>query len=201
MTVRALTLLGLLAAALSGCAHRAVLDVEYPEAGVNRALLASVASRRIEIKPVVDARPDVARIGSRAEDGKDVVTSRPVTEVVRDALALELSRNGHTVVRGPADVSLLPTVEEFWLDTVTGHGTTQYVGRVLIALQATDGRSGKLLLSRRYVGIKRERTGQPSDEVRRAVMDAALARSLRDFATDPALLGVFAGATASVAPR
>jgi YajG family uncharacterized lipoprotein len=200
MTVRALALSLSLAAMVTGCASRHGLDVAYPAAEVNRALLASVANRRIEIKPVVDARPDTARIGSRAEDGKDVVTSRPVSDVVREALALEISRNGHTVVAGPGDLSLLATVEDFWLDTVLGYGTTQYVGKVVIAVQANDGQTGKALLSRRYVGVKRQR-GDKSDDARRAVMDAALARAMHDLATDPALLSAFTRATAAAAPR
>ena len=44
------------------------------------------------------------RIGSKPEDGQPILTSRPVADVVRDALLAELGRGGHGAVAGPGDV-------------------------------------------------------------------------------------------------
>jgi hypothetical protein len=184
----------------AGCASVSTLDVAYPEASVNRAMLASVQSRRVEIRSVADRRMDAGRIGTRPADGKAVVTSRPVPDVVREALALEIRKNGHPVVTERGDVVLAADVEEFWLDAVTGYTTTQYVGRVVIALTVVDGRGGGALAARRYIGIKRQQVDKPGDDAARAVMDAALARAMRDLATDSALVAAFARATAA-APR
>ncbi|HMC70815.1 MAG TPA: hypothetical protein VKJ07_16780, partial [Mycobacteriales bacterium] len=88
-----------MAVSLVGCSNTVAVDVGYPEAGVNRATLASVRSRRVEIRPVTDRRTDTARIGVQPDEKKKlVVTSRPVTDIVRDALVAELQRNGHVVV-------------------------------------------------------------------------------------------------------
>jgi hypothetical protein len=190
------TLLGVV-----GCARTAGLDVRYPEAAANRAMLASVGSRRVEIRSVTDRRIDTARIGSKPDNGKNVVTSRPVTDVVREALLVEIGKNGHAAVIERGDVVLAADVEEFWLDTVTGYGTTQYVGKVVFALTVLDGRSGASLAARRYIGIKRRQVDKPADDVAREVMDAALARSMRDLATDRALVAAFARATTAAAPR
>ena len=190
------TLLGVV-----GCARTVGLDVRYPEAAANRAMLASVGSRRVEIRSVTDRRIDTARIGSKPDNGKNIVTSRPVTDVVREALLVELGKNGHAVVIERGDVVLAADVEEFWLDTVTGYGTTQYVGKVVFALTVIDGRSGDSLATRRYIGIKRRQVDKPADDVAREVMDAALARSMRDLATDRALVAAFARATTAAAPR
>jgi hypothetical protein len=184
----------------AGCARTSMLDVGYPEASVNRAMLASVASRRVEIRSVTDRRLDPGRIGTNHGNGKDVVTSRPVPDVVREALALELGKNGHAVVPERGDVILAADVEEFWLDAVTGYTTTQYVGKVVIGLTVVNGRSGDGLDTRRYIGIKRRQVGKPADDTAREVMDAALARAMRDLATDRALVAAFARVTASV-PR
>jgi uncharacterized lipoprotein YajG len=186
---------------VAGCARTARLDVRYPEAAANRAMLASVGSRRVEIRSVTDRRIDTARIGSRPGKGKDLVTSRPVTEVVREALVVEVRTNGHAVVAEPGDVVLAAEVEEFWLDTVAGYATTQYVGKVVIALAVLDGRSGDRLAARRYVGIKRRQVDKPADDVAREVMDAALARSMRDLATDRALVAALARATTAATTR
>ena len=88
----------------AGCARNQGLDVRYPEAGVNRALLASVPPQRVGISPVVDRRLDTSRIGSLPKDGRAIVTRRPVSDIVRDALTVEVSRNGHAVLPDAQDV-------------------------------------------------------------------------------------------------
>jgi uncharacterized lipoprotein YajG len=145
----------------------------------------------------------VSRIGIQVEKKKqkDVVTRRPVTDVVHDALAVEVGKNGHTVVTERGDIVLTANVEDFWLDVVRGYSTAQYVGKVAIAVIVLDGRSGEQLVGRRYVGIKRRQVEKASDDVARAVMDEALARSMHDLATDRALVTAFSGARAAAAPR
>jgi len=177
--------------AVSGCgASRSGLDVRYPEAGVNRSMLASAPPLRVEIIPVADRRLDTTRIGTRPKDGGDIVTKRPVAEIVGDALALEIRRNGHAVVSDKKDVVLAGAVEEFRLDVVAGYSSTQYVGRVVIAVTLSDGRSGDQLLTRRYVGISRRQVDKASEIGWRDLMDVALARSMHDLATDPELAAV-----------
>jgi hypothetical protein len=192
-------LLGLVAlGALAGCGP-ASLDVRYPEAGANRALLGTVASRRVEIKPVIDARADTTRLGVRPEKGKDFVPSRPVTDIVREALAVEVARNGHTLAGAPSDIALTADVEEFWLDVVRGYTTTQYVGKVAFTLTALDGHTGDRLAARRYLGITRRQVEEPSDAAARDVLTVALARAVRDLATDPTLASAF-GRAGGVTP-
>jgi YajG family uncharacterized lipoprotein len=170
--------------ALAGCASR-TLDVGYPETAANTALLGSITPRAVVVAPVTDRRADTSRIGSAPEDGKPIVTSRPVSDIVREALVVELSKNGHHVVTGAGDVVVAADVEEFWLDAVGRSASTRYVGRVAIAVVIADGRSGDRLFTRRYVGITRRTADADSTEAWRAVMDAALARMIHDVATDP----------------
>jgi hypothetical protein len=179
-------LLSSLLPTISGCGT-AGLDVHYPEARVNRTVLASAPPRRVEVRPVADRRMDTTRIGVKPKNSGDIVTSRPVADLVREALVLELSKNGHSVVSNGRDVVLAATVEDFRLDEVAGYASTRYVGRVVIALDIVDERTGEILLTRRYVGIKRREIAKASDEARRETMDAALARTMHDLATDPEL--------------
>lgn len=197
---RRVAMASLVALLAGGCAAgTAGLDVRYPEAGVNRAMLSTVAPRAIEIVPVVDRRVDPTRIGTSPKTGKDIVTARPVTEVVREALARELGKNGHAVVAGRRDVAVAASVEEFWLDAVVGHATTQYVGKIAVALAVTDGRTGDAVLARRYIGIKRRaaETDSAGENAEREVMDAALARVMHDLATDPELVRALAAVPAA----
>ena len=174
----------------AGCARNQGLDVRYPEAGVNRALLASVPPQRVGISPVVDRRLDTSRIGSLPK-GRGIVTRRPVSDIVRDALTVEVSRNGHAVLPDAQDVVLAAEVEEFWLDVVVGRSHAQYVGKVVLALAVIDGRNGETLFARHYAGTNRREADADAKDVPREVMDAALARTLHDFATDPKVVAAF----------
>ncbi len=194
-----IVLLSLLLPAISGCGT-AGLDVRYPEAGVNRTVLASAPPRRVELGPVTDGRSDTTRIGVKPKNSGDIVTSRPVGDLVREALGLELSKNGHLVVSSGRDVVLAATVEDFRLDEVAGYASIRYVGRVVIALNIVDGRSGEILLTRRYVGIKRRDIDKASDDARRETMDTALARTMHDMATDPELAKTLASVRTAATP-
>ena len=181
-----------MAVSLVGCSNTVAVDVGYPEAGVNRATLASVRSRRVEIRPVTDRRTDTARIGVQPDEKKKlVVTSRPVTDIVRDALVAELQRNGHVVVPDRSDLMIAADVDEFAFDAVAARSSAQYVGKVALALTVTDRQSGKIVFTRRYVGIKRQNADRDAKHAARDVMDAALARAMHDLATDAELAHVF----------
>ena len=194
---RARLILGALAAlgTLGGCAS--ALDVGYPETAANRALLASVAPRGVAVGPITDRRLDQTRIGVKPKNGEAITTARPVADIVREALVVELTKNGHAAVRDHGDIRLVAAVEEFWLDTAGRNSTTQYVGRVALALAVTDGRSGATLLVRRYAGLKRRQAEADSEDVWREVMNTALARTLRDIATDPDFVAALAGTAQS----
>jgi hypothetical protein len=92
------------------------------------------------------------------------------------------------VVTDAPDVLLSPVLEEFWIDSAPLQGAIQYVGRVSFALSVVDAHTGGRLLTRRYVGIKRLRAESDAPDAWRRILDAALARSLRDVATDPELV-------------
>jgi len=191
-------LLSLLLPTISACGT-AGLDIHYPEARVNRTLLASAPPRRVEIRPVDDRHSDT-RVGVKPKNTGAIVTSRPVADLVREALVLELSKNGHLVVSNERDVVLAAMVEDFRLDEVAGYASTRYVGRVVISLNILDGRSGDILLTRRYLGIKRRDIDKPSDDARRETMDAALARTMHDLATDLELAKALASVRTAATP-
>jgi hypothetical protein len=96
-------------------------------------------------------------------------------------------------VASARDVVLAATVEDFRLDEVSGYASTRYVGRVVIALNIVDGQSGEILLASRYVGITRRQIDKASEDAMRETMDAALARTMHDLATDPELARALAG--------
>ena len=190
MTARMIALL--LAAALSTLAGCASLDIGYPETIANPARLASIAPRRVVVGPIMDRRMDQTRIGAKPTNRDGITTRRPVADIVREAFVVEFTKNGHEVVPAEGDIRVAADVEEFWLDAAGHDGATQYVGRVALALVVTDGRGGTTLLTRRYVGTKRVQAEADSKDTWRDAMNIALARVMRDIATDPDLVAALA---------
>jgi hypothetical protein len=135
------------------------------------------------------------RIGAEPTKGEAIATTRPVADIVREALVVELEKNGHASVTDDGDVQVAADVEEFWLDSAGRDAKTHYVGRVALALAVRDARSGATLLTRRYAGIHRRYAAADDRDAWRRVMETALTRLLRDIATDPDLVRAFAGRT------
>ena len=190
--VGALILAATAIVSLVGCARSVTLDVGYPEGGVNRAMLASARPRRVEIRPVTDRRANTALIGVQPDGNKPMVTSRPVADIVRDALASEVRRNGHAVVSEAPDLVLAADVDEFWLDAVVGYSSAQYVGKVAMTVSLIEARSGETVVTRRYVGIRRQQAEREAKRAGRQIMDLALSRAIHDLATDTELAAAFA---------
>lgn len=178
-------------AGLLGCSRSVTLDVGYPEAGVNRALLASARPRRVEIRPVVDRRADSARIGVHPDGDKPIVSSRAVADIVREALVSEVRKNGHAVAADNAELVLAADVDEFWLDTVTAYASLHYVGKVALTVTVVDSRTGQTLVTRRYVGIRRQQAKRDDKQAGVEAMDMALSRAIHDLATDTVLAEAF----------
>ena len=117
--------IALVVLALAGCGTKtASLDVRYPETGVNRALLASASPRRVQVGPVVDRRAETPRLGSKPKGQGDIVTRRPVAEIVREALVAEVGKNRHTVVSDRPDAVITAAVDAFSLDAVDGYSSS-----------------------------------------------------------------------------
>ncbi|SRR6266849_3835480 len=196
MIFRSALAIGMTAAALGGCAFTtSTLNVRYEDSKAARGPLSSVEPRRVEIVSVVDKRSDTARIGYKRngfnQKTADILCSRPVPDVVRDALAIELKKNGHLLEPGERDLGFTVDVNEFWFDLQVGMWTIEYLGTTAITLTVNDGRTGATLLSQRYQSNHREERAAGYEGTWEAVMNAALERLMRDVATDPKLVEAF----------
>jgi uncharacterized lipoprotein YajG len=174
-------------ATLGGCAS-SVLDVGYHTASTpSPPTSAAAQARRVVIRPVVDRRLDRTRIGPASKNGEALVSRRPVADIVQDALAVELTRAGYSIVAQGGDVALAPEIEEFWIDVVSGYKTTLYVGRIVIGLAVIDVASGEQVLARRYVANSRREADDDPNGAARDALEVALARALHDLAMDPTI--------------
>jgi hypothetical protein len=154
----------LLAVALlpSGCAFTdATLKVRYDEALAVRGPLSSVEPRRVLIVPLADKRPEIDKIGWKKNGygmkTAKIFSAKPVPEVVREALALELAKNGHRLASDP-QVKLTGDVTEFWFDYQVGMFTIEFVGTVGMTLNVVDGQTGEAMYSGAYQGNYNEKS-------------------------------------------
>lgn len=183
-------------ALLGGCVFmQGTLNVGYLEA--SRGPLASVKSLRVEIGPFEDKRLERDKIGWKKNvygmKTAYIVSSRPVPEIVRDALAVEFTKNGHIIGGATSDVVLSGEIKTFWFDVQLNFWTVDFMGTVEVALSVADGKNGALLLKRTYQGHYTEKRLGGLEGTWERVMNVALERMVRELSTDPKLLRVLKG--------
>lgn len=174
---------------VAGCAA-VNLEVGYPESAASTGPLSALAPRPVAIAPFADKRPETHRIGYK-QGGfgtkLDLVTPRPVPDIVREALAVELKKNGLEIVPS-ADVVLSGDVLSFWIVSQLGLFTIDLVSTVAVDLIATEAATARVLARRSYEGSYSERAMTAMHERWERVMAAALERMIREVSTDPRLI-------------
>jgi uncharacterized lipoprotein YajG len=178
---------------LSGCAFtKATLDVGLTPGDTGRGPLSSVPPMTVGVAELADKRPDTARIGYKktgfGSKSADIVTERPVSAIVREAIAAEFAANGHRVGED-ADLLVSGTVTTFWFELTPHFGSVEFAGTVGVDLVVSDARTGRPLVTRAYQGNYTEKTAMGGLEgTWKRVMNTALERMVRDLASDPRLL-------------
>lgn len=182
-------------ATLGGCAFtQATLNVGYTEAMANRGPLSSIAPRRIDVGAFADKRPETNKIGYKrngfGQKTADIVTAKPVPDIVKEALIAEFKKNGHDVTTAERDLVLAGDITTFWFELQVNFATIEFFGTSAITLNVVDGRTGTTLLTRNYQGHYTEKSLGGLDATWERVMNEALQRMVREVATDLQLIRV-----------
>jgi uncharacterized lipoprotein YajG len=156
--VRTIIIGTLIAIVAGGCAFTpANLNVGYDSAKAKAGPLSSVKALKFEVGDLADKRPQTDKIGyirnGFGTKTANVSTTRPVPVIVREAIVAALKKNGHTVVTGSEkDIAISGSVEAFWFESQVNFWTVEFMGTIDINLVVQDGRTGQVLLSKRYSG-------------------------------------------------
>lgn len=182
-------------ATVGGCAFtQATLNVGYTEAMANRGPLSSIAPRRIDVGAFADKRPETNKIGYKrngfGQKTADIVTAKPVPDIVKEALIAEFKKNGHDVTTAERDLVLAGDITTFWFELQVNFATIEFFGTSAITLNVVDGRTGTTLLTRNYQGHYTEKSLGGLDATWERVMNEALQRMVREVATDLQLIRV-----------
>lgn len=182
-------------ATVGGCAFtQATLNVGYTEAMANRGPLSSIAPRRIDVGAFADKRPETNKIGYKrngfGQKTADIVTAKPVPDIVKEALIAEFKKNGHDVTTAERDLVLAGDITTFWFELQVNFATIEFFGTSAITLNVVGGRTGTTLLTRNYQGHYTEKSLGGLDATWERVMNEALQRMVREVATDLQLIRV-----------
>lgn len=185
----------LLSLALGGCAFtQANLNVGYDEAKAVKGPLSEIPPRQLTIAEFKDLRPERDKIGYKRNGygmkTANIVTQKPVPEIVRDAVTAEFSKNGHLSTGKAAEFVLAGDITTFWFDIQINFWSVEFMGTVAVDLNVTDARTGTSLLARKYQGHFNEKSLGGLDSTWERVMNTALAAMIEEMSTDLKLLEV-----------
>jgi Uncharacterized lipoprotein len=185
----------LLLLTLGGCAFtQANLNVGYDEAKAAKGPLSEIPSRQLTIGEFKDVRPERDRIGYKRNGygmkTADILTQKPVPEIVREAVTAELSKNGHMTASKAPELGLASKITTFWFNTQINFWSVEFMGTVAVNLNVTDGKTGASLLARKYQGHFNEKSLGGLDATWERAMNAALVLMIEEMSTDTKLLEV-----------
>lgn len=142
-----------------GCAITpANLNVSYDAAKAKIGPLSSVKPLKVEVGTFADKRQVTNNIGYKRNtlgvNTAYVRTTRPVPEIIRDAIVTAFNKNGHTVTSGEGDkdIAISGSVETFWFESQVNFWTIEFMGTVDVNMAVQDGHTGQVLLNKRYSG-------------------------------------------------
>jgi len=192
----------------SGCTGgsaitQANLDVSYNLAKAKVGPLSSVKPLKVEVGTFADKRQVTDRIGDKRNylgwRMAKIVTTRPVPEIVREAIVSAFNKNGHIVTSDEKDIVVSGEIETFWFEYQANTWEVEFMGTVDVNMVVQDSRTGQVLFSKRYSGyhntaLKGGYHKEMADE-----MNAALENLTDQISNDPKLIEVLKSYSASPA--
>lgn len=181
---------------LTACAGNITVKPDYQPQTKADTLLAAVPALRIKLLNFEDKREPRTEsivIGRRqAAFGVpmgDVLSSRPIFEIIRDAVKTELTRNGHNIVSDNEDVSIKGEIRNFWVGTDVTALYWDVIGEVSIVMEVRHSTDGAPIFVGPYSGKNVERTYiNPSEEIVTRVLRKSLEGAMSSMSSAPELV-------------
>jgi uncharacterized lipoprotein YajG len=153
--------------------------------------ISQVAPTKFDVQALTDARSDKARIGWKkngyGSNTADILSTRPVTDLVAEAIRAGLQQNGHTLAL-PADITVSGSVTRFWFEVKPNFWTIEFTGNVECDLQFVRAGTNREVYKSRYSGTYTRKTGGGLEATWTEVMDASLEKLVEDIVFDANLI-------------
>jgi YajG family uncharacterized lipoprotein len=158
--------------------------------------ISQVAPTKFDVQALTDARSDKARIGWKkngyGSNTADILSTRPVTDLVAEAIRAGLQQNGHTLAL-PADITVSGSVTRFWFEVKPNFWTIEFTGNVECDLQFVRAGTNNEVYKSRYSGTYTRKTGGGLEATWTEVMDASLEKLVEDIVFDANLIEALNG--------
>ncbi len=178
----------------AGCAlTKADLNISYDLAKAERGPLSSVNPLKISISEITDSRKDKEVIGHKINglgmETADIVTKKPVPEIMRSALMAMFEKNGHLLKDAGGQVVLDGEIKEFWLELQMNMMTVEFMGTMTMVLNVKDANQS-VLYTQEYQGYYDEKKAIGYVKSWENVMNITLEKLMYQIATDRELVKV-----------
>ena len=182
---------------IQGCAFTtARLNVAARPNADYKGPLSQVPPTRFDVQALTDARSDKARIGWKkngyGSNTADILSTRPVSDVVTDAIRAGLQQNGHTAAM-PGDIIISGSVTRFWFEVKPNFFTIEFTGNVECDLQFVRTGTTQEVYKSRYSGTYTRKTGGGLEATWTEVMDASVEKLVEDIVFDANLIEALKG--------
>jgi hypothetical protein len=168
-----------------GCTH--TLDIKYDFEMVRKGPLSSIRSLNIVIEEFKDERPSKKIFVSPFITG-NIILTKSVPQIVRDALIVEFSKNGHLVINdNDNSFTLSGTITAFCTEVKRGVWGDKSIGTININLNVINNKTSALVFKRAYDGYY-EKKGQGTRLD--YIMNKTLENMMRQMSTDIELIQV-----------
>lgn len=184
---------------LSACAFGdAKLKVAFDPATAKAGVLSEASPTTVDLKDVDDARVEKPQIGYKRNGfgmkTADILSERPAPEIVKEALAAALEKNGHSL--GESRYAVKTKLNKFWFDAKTGLVTVEFYGSVQAEVSVVDQETGSAIYTELFDGYHSEKTGGGLSKTWTRVMNAALSDLVNKVNLSPAFKDALAQASA-----
>jgi hypothetical protein len=188
--VRVILLLALVL--IQGCAFTtARLNLAMPPNANLKGPLSELAPKKFEVQALADERSDKVRIGWKkngyGKNTADILSTRPVTDLVAEAIRTGLKQNGQPIVI-PSDIVISGSVTRFWFEAKPNFFTVEFTGNVECDLRFVKAGTTQEIYRSRYSGTYSRKTGGGLEATWTEVMDASLEKLVEDIVFDANLI-------------
>jgi len=179
-------------AILQGCTTRTIRIDPIPELKIGSPL-AGLEPLNFVIKEFEDMRPNKKLIGACRVGPKIELEDQKVSEIVVDAIANEIKRNGHNVLPSAetdkADVIIDGIVRGYWIQSNNYTFSIKITGMIETEIKVTTRQSKNRALSKTYQGdYYYETSGIISSGIWQHVINEALLDMVKELTTDEEFL-------------
>lgn len=177
---------------LQACAFTDVnLEIIEDQNAAFKGPLSTIESREFQLEGLGDLRMDKERIGwvknGYGMNTADILSPKPVNEIVLHAVQTALTKNGH-VVNEVGSITVAGEVNQFWFESDVNFWTVEFTGSIESTLRFIDKNNQSTIYQSTYNGSYSEKVGAGYTKTWQRIMSKALDNLIEEIIYDSELV-------------